>query len=310
MSNADILTEVFSTLRLDGDLYFPAILSGDVAVELPAEQRRIRFHLVRQGRCWIGLPGGEPAALSEGDMAIIPNGAAQIIAAAPGATPRPLPEILTNGALADGTLRYGEGDRRTSLLCGFCSFDEGIDHPLLATLPKLMVLRPGELGAEPWTIASLRLLALEADLAVQGTKGILGRLLEVIFIQAVRRLSASDERPAGFIAALADTQLSRALEAMHQEPERAWTIGDLANQAGMSRARFAARFISVVGLPPIGYLTVWRLIKARGLLATSDLAMIDIAERCGYASVPSFSRRFARHFGVGPGAYRRFARSG
>lgn len=310
MDKDDILSDVFSTLRIDGELYFRAVLAGDFSVELPAEHRRIRFHLVRRGRCWIGLSGAEPAPLSEGDLAIVPNGAAQILSADPGTTARPLPEILATGALSDGVLTYGAGDRGATLVCGYCRFDEAIDHPLLTNLPSLLVLRPSDLGAEPWTTAALNLLTLEADLDAQGTTGILGRLLEIIFIQAVRRSVAANGRPAGgFVAALADTHLSRALAAVHRAPEKDWTIASLAAEAGMSRAQFAARFASMVGIAPIGYLTAWRLMKARTLLVTSDLAMIEIAERCGYASVPSFSRRFTKAFGVGPGTFRRTAKT-
>jgi transcriptional regulator GlxA family with amidase domain len=92
---------------------------------------------------------------------------------------------------------------------------------------------------------------------------------------------------------------------MHADPARAWRVGDLAALSAMSRTRFAARFTEAVGQTPMDYLTGWRLMKARGLLASSALGMADIAERCGYASVPSFSRRFKERFGIGPGGFRR-----
>jgi transcriptional regulator GlxA family with amidase domain len=181
---------------------------------------------------------------------------------------------------------------------------------VLANLPAMLVLRPGELGGEPWATASLRLLSMEADLNGQGANGILARLLEIVLLQAVRRMaSAQDGAVAGYMAALSDAQLSRALLAIHKEPDVAWKIQDLAELAGMSRARFADRFTAVVGMAPIGYLTAWRLIKARAMLAGCDLAMDVIADRCGYASVPSFTRRFKKTFGVGPGTYRRLSRS-
>lgn len=306
MINNDVLSDVFSSLRLSSGVYFQARLSGNFSVELPQELRRVRFHLVRHGQCWIGLHDKEPIALMQGDLAIVPNGMGQILCAAPGTPPRSLPEILSTGALSGGVLIHGTGDSRTDLLCGFCQVDKGIDHPLLANLPALMVLRPDDLGVEPWTIATLRLLAMEADLNAQGTNGILGRLLEIVFVQAVRRLATAHDLPAnGFIAALSDPNLSKALLALHAEPENAWTVSDLASAAGMSRARFADRFTTLVGQPPIGYLTAWRLIRSRYLLTNSDMDMAEIADRCGYASVPSFSRRFKAQFGIGPGAYRR-----
>ena len=311
MDNSDILSEIFSTLRIRSQLYFRAELRGAFSVEVPRERRRIRFHLLRQGRCWIAAPGAAPVELAEGDLALVPDGAAQVLSAEPGAAPVPLPEVLAQGALKRGVLSLGQGDNCARLLCGFCHFDEAIDHPVLTNLPGLIVLRARDLGAEPWAAAALRLLALEADLDAAGTTGIVTRLLEILLIQALRRMtSRPEDGAAGFLAALSDPQVSRALDAIHRRPQTAWRIGDLAKLAGMSRARFAARFAAVVGLPPIGYLTAWRLMKARGLLADSGLDMAEIASRCGYASVPSFSRRFKAAFDVGPGAYRRSARSG
>lgn len=300
---------MFSTLKLSSHLSFAAELRGDFSVEIPQGQRRIRFHLARQGRCWVAVTGSEPVELTEGDLAIVPNGAAQVVAADPQLPSVPLPDVVASGALANGVLTYGSGDPCTRLLCGFCRFDEAIDHPVLAGLPRLMVVRPGDLGAEPWAAATLRLMALEADLNAEGAAGILTRLLEIIFMQAVRRMTATlGDGANGFIAALSDAQLSRALHAIHSEPQVAWKVGELAQLAGMSRARFADRFTAVVGVPPIGYLTTWRLMKARALLTDTRLDMAEIAERCGYVSVPSFSRRFKQAFAVGPGAYRRSSR--
>ncbi|SLN44657.1 AraC family transcriptional regulator [Oceanibacterium hippocampi] len=315
MDKQDILSEVFSTLRLRGELYFRAELGPDVAVALPREQRRIRFHLVLNGHCRIRVSGddaaAEPELLTEGDLAIVPDGAAQVLGDGPDAGAAALGDLLGAGCLADGLLRHGDGPPQARLLCGFCRFDEAVDHPALSGLPPLIVVRARDLGSEPWAAATLRLLTLEAGLDGQGTGGILARLLEIVFIQAVRRLAPAGDAPgAGFVAALRDARLARALSAIHRSPETAWTIQSLARVAGMSRARFAAHFTERVGLPPIGYLTGWRLARARALLATSALDMADIASSAGYASPAAFSRRFKVAFGVGPGTWRRAQRGG
>ena len=294
-------------------MYFRAVLAGEFAVEVPAEKRQVRFHLVRKGPCWIGVqPHGDPVKLSEGDLALVPNGAAQVLSDAPGRTAIPLGKVVDGGALDDaGVLTYGAGNGPVRLVCGFCQFDDDVAHPVIADLPEIIVLKVQDLGGEPWIMTALRLLELEADLNQQGMNGILSRLLEIIFVQTVRRVTPRqpDGRP-DYMAALADAHLSKALLAIHREPEAPWTVSTLARMAGMSRARFADRFASMVGATPIGYLTEWRLTKARGLLRDTDLAVEDIALRCGYASVPSFSRRFKAAFSVGPGAFRRRAKAG
>ncbi len=310
MENSDLLSEVFATLRLRSDIYFRADLCGVFAIAVPPERRLIRFHYVRRGSCDVGVEGrNDWHRLHEGDLVIVPNGATHVIADSPGRTPRPLGEILAGCALdASGLLAYGRGEGRVELLCGFCRFDEAIDHPIMSHLPPTIVLEARDLGREPWILTVLRLIALETDLDGPGMRGILSRLLEIVLIQAVRRQSGADAVTGGFVAAMADANLSKALLAIHGSPERAWTIEGLARLAGLSRASFAARFAEVVGVPPIGYLTTWRLMKARLMLRETDLAIDEIAFRCGYASLASFTRRYAAAFGVGPGAYRRAER--
>lgn len=304
MDQKDILTDIFSTLRMSADLYFGAAMRGAFSVQLPVEKRRIRFHLVRRGTCWIRVPGQPDTELEEDDLAIVPHGAAQILSSEPHLAATPLADIIDRLGVVDGVLSCGETGPRTELLCGFCRFDEAVEHPVTGSLPGLLVVRSRHLAAEPWTRATLQLMALEADLAAPGTTGILSRLIEILFIQTLRNATSGPEGN-GYAAALADLQLARALQAVHDHPDKAWTVQSMARTAGMSRARFADRFGALVGVPPIEYLTRWRLMKARMLLSTTDLDMQDIAERCGYASVPSFTRRFKRAFGIGPGTYRR-----
>lgn len=305
MSHQDVLSEVFSTLRLNADLYFRARLRGDYAVEVPRERRSVRFHLVRAGRCRVQVPGEPPVALEAGDMVIIPDGAPQVLSSGPGLRPVPLPELLAVHPLRDGRLEYGREGDEVGLLCGYCVFDESVDHPVLTSLPRCIVIRLHELSGEPWTRAALELLAREAELAGPGMTGILTRMLEIVFIQVVRRISAGDERSEGFLAALRDASLSAALHAIHDRPQDAWTVESLAGKAGMSRARFADRFTERIGVPPIAYLTRWRLAKARDLLARTNHGLEEIARRCGYSSGASFSRRFKLEYGLGPGAYRK-----
>lgn len=307
--SSDLLSEVFSTLRLRSQLYFKTDFKGPYAIELPHEQRRIRFHLVLQGTCWLTPDGMEPQLLNEGDLVLVPDGVAQVISHNETyhySRPIALAKAMEQGHFADGAFVYGSGEGRCRLLCGFCQFDEDIDHPVLINLPSLLVLNQKNLGSEPWMSGTLQLLKLEAELTGQGGNGILSRLLEIIFIQQVRRLSLDPEHThKGFIAALSDIQLSKALNAIHQTPEKAWKVSSLAEVAGMSRARFADYFTRMVGLPPIEYLTLWRLMRARFLLSSTDYSIDSVAELCGYASTPSFSSRFKRQFNQGPGAYRR-----
>jgi AraC-like DNA-binding protein len=311
MHRPDVLSEIFSTLRLNSSLYFRAHLSGEYAVEVPRERRTIRFHLVREGGCRVAVAGEPAIDLEQGDLVIVPDGAPQVLSSGEGIPAVPLGDVLAAYPVEDGRLRFAGPQSAevlfpsVSLLCGYCVFDEAIDHPILKALPRSMVLRSRDLVDEPCTRATLDLLAMEAELEAPGMTGVLSRLIEIVFLQAVRGKGADAGQPAGFMAALQDGNLSKALEAIHRDSEAGWTIESLASEAGMSRARFADRFVKLVGVPPINYLAQWRLMKGRALLAETTASIEDIAVRCGYASAASFSRRFKQEFGMGPGAYRK-----
>jgi len=203
-------------------------------------------------------------------------------------------------------LAAGSGSPRTSILCGFLAFDELLRHPVFAALPAVMVLKSGE----PPFAAALRLLDEEAALSGPGATMALHKIVEILLMQALRGAAGGGGDSRGFVAALRDARLGRGLEAIHAEPHRPWTIDTLSGLAGMSRSSFSDRFTRTVGMSPHAYLTRWRMIRAREMLAEAGLDMTEIAERCGYDSVAAFARRFKETFGIAPGAWRRQAMSG
>lgn len=150
------------------------------------------------------------------------------------------------------------------------------------------------------------MLRLEVDLGGEGMAAILTRLLEILLIQSIRSQTPKDAP--GFAAALADPGLSRALAAIHQAPEVGWTLSMLAREAAMSRASFARHFTETMGMPPMTYVTNWRLALARRMLTDSTLSIDEIAQRTGYGSRAAFTRRYAATFGQGPSADRRASR--
>jgi AraC-like DNA-binding protein len=252
------------------------------------------------------VPGFDSVRLQKGDIAIVPNGLSQSLSSTTAIHPLPLEHVLKENPIENGRLHYGNGSVGVNLLCGYCCFDEAIDHPVLMALPGLIMIQAADFQNDPRSIMPLILLSLEAEHEAPGMTGVLSRLLEVIFIQTVRKVTLNQEgNQGGFITALSDPKLSKALNAIHNQPQNGWTIESLSKQAGMSRARFADKFTNVVGMPPISYLTIWRLMISRTLLSSTVLDMEEIANRCGYASASSFSRRFKEKFKIGPGAYRK-----
>ena len=142
-----------------------------------------------------------------------------------------------------------------------------------------------------------------------GSDCVLLRLSELMFVEMLRRyLAGLPPEETGWLAALRDPTVGRALRLLHQEPGRAWTVDELARQAGLSRSALSERFTQLLGLAPIQYLTRWRMQKAAGLLREGQASLAEIAEQVGYDSEAAFSKAFKRAIGSAPGAYRRAAR--
>ena len=306
----DLLTDVLSNLWLRGEMYFRTEFAGTWAVEIPADRHSIRFHLVVQGDCWVTVDGaGEPLHLKEGDFVLVPHGASQTLASSPDSSAVPLDELLRSGALGDDqVVRYGriESARQTRLVCGFCRFDEGVNHPLFFGLPAILVMGRNFTGTSPWLAEAVRVIAMEAELDAIGGSAVISRLMEVLFIQGIRHQFSSGANPGiPYLAAITDNRLQVAIEAMHRNPEKEWTLTNLAQLSGMSRGRFSKRFKETIGQSPMTYLTNWRLQKARRMLKQTNLSIAEIGYNSGYRSLPSFTRRFGKQFGISPGAFRK-----
>ena len=131
------------------------------------------------------------------------------------------------------------------------------------------------------------------------------RLAEVLFIQLLRAYAIEKSSPNGYLAALNDRQIYKALELIHAQPQHHWTLENIAHTIGMSRSSFAARFKKLVGMTPMAYITRWRMQKAKELLVSTELPLAVISERVGYASEAAFTRAFKRQFKKNPGAMRK-----
>ena len=218
----DILSDVLGTLRLHSSLYFRAEFGGAWSARVPRDPNTVRFHLLLQGESCVEVPGSlKPTLLSAGDVVLIPHGAEQILGDTAGRPPLDLPEILEMVKFdGSGPLSIGvrPGERFTRMICGFCRFDPGADHPLLRALPGSIVVRNSEHLGETWLADALRYMSYESQSDLPGAGAILDRLADIVLIQGVRSLLQSSAADTGFIAALRDHTLSRALAAIHARP--------------------------------------------------------------------------------------------
>lgn len=260
--------------------------------------------MVAEGVCTVALDAAEPVRCGPGDLVLVPHGAPHVLSDAPGRPARPLAEALSESGF-DGTGPFASGGSgpRTVLVCGHFTFGAGTLHPVLTGLPPLLHVRAGATRSYAWLDPVLRHLEGETRLARAGSGEIVRRLSEILLIEVLRACAEAGET--GALAALADPQLGRALEALHADPARAWTLAALARCAGLSRTLFAERFRTRLGVSPMRYLAHWRVHKARRLLQERGCSVAEAARRVGYASESAFHRAFREQFGAAPGLWRR-----
>jgi AraC-like DNA-binding protein len=247
------------------------------------------FHLIDSGVCWVRSDVlDEPLRLQAGDLVLFPDGAGHTLSGAP--DPRVEPEA-----------------RFTSMLCGEFEFATGKRNAIVDALPRCFVVREQESGTQFRQLAQLMLH--EARGSAFGSRAILDKMADTLFVMAVRHYIEHAPERRGLLAALCDPRLVRALEAIHGSPEKEWTVATLAEAAHMSRTSFANHFAAVLGSGPIEYLTHWRMSEARRLLSDPRTSVAAVADQLGYRTEAAFRRAFKRVTGVGPGRVRRQERA-
>lgn len=306
-STPDPLGEALHFLRMSGTFYCRSELTAPWGLELPPEPRSLWFHVVNAGRCWLEVDGTEPRLLQPGDFALVPHGEGHRVRSEAGA-PTPRVETLPHDYASDryAILRHGGGGAPVSLVCGTVRFGHPAARSLVRLLPRTIVVEATSSPRTDWMQSTLRLIAAEAQTLQPGGEAVITRLSDILVIQAIRAwIETESTGRTGWLGALQDPQIGRAISLVHRDPARAWTVGSLARELAMSRSAFAARFTELVGEPVMRYVTRWRMHVALDWLQQDAVTVADLAGRLGYESEAAFSRAFKRTIGVSPGAVRR-----
>lgn len=304
---ADALGHALDLLQLTGTLYCSAELSSPWGVQVPELEGAMTFQLVTAGECWLEVAGGEPQLLREGTLTVLPHGAPHCFRSQPRAALtglNDLPVERLNERFE--VLRHGGGGTATRVLYGVARFEPLAGRRLLATLPTALHIDTWSEATSGWLQSTARFIAQEAMELRPGAETVITRLADILLIQALRVwLECAPMVSQGWMAALRDPQVGRALTALHAAPEQGWSVASLASKAGMSRSVFAARFNELLGEAPMRYLASVRLQMAHAQLRRSSEPLSVLAERFGYQSEAAFGRAFRRAFGVSPGSVRR-----
>jgi AraC-like DNA-binding protein len=316
----DALSDVLKNVRLEGAVYLDGEFSAPWSVgsrsglseirhRLASADHVVFFHYVAEGEVHVpGAPGEPEVVARAGDLLICPHGGGQTMASDVRMAPvdaDALPALSEPGS-AVTRLRHGGGGAITRVVCGYLACSRSACRPLLDALPPVFCV-PAHDGVAAALVRSLMQAAVrESAEARPGAQSVLAKLSELLFVEALRRYA--DALPAGrsgWLAGLRDPYVGRALGLLHAEPAKGWTVDDLAGRVALSRSALAERFSSLVGEPPMQYLSRWRLALAAQELRAGAEPIARIAQRSGYETDAAFSRAFKREFGVPPAAWRR-----
>ena len=312
----DVFSDVLRVIRLSGGVFLeadftaPWCISGKVSSDdckpfLHAPRHVIASHFVAQGYMRLQPQDGEAIDVGAGEIVLLPHNSAHTFGSELNPTPVPAGEIIQSprdGGLA--RIVYGGGGAATQLLCGYLGCDTPFS-PLLSALPAVLKVNVRSTPSGAWIESSFRFAASEIAAGRLGSTTVIAKLSELLFVEAVRQFVAGlPAERRGWLAALRDPHIGRALAVLHARPTQAWTAESLAIEVGMSRSVFAERFSSLVGQPPMQYLAMWRMHVAAQYLREGRGSLAQIGAAIGYDSESAFSRAFKRQFGVSPGGWR------
>ncbi len=302
----DPLGETLHLLRLTGTLYCRSELTAPWGIDLPAFDDCMMFHIVTAGHCWLDLEGEEPRLLQQGSLALVPHGNGHCLRSSPQEEAVPLFDIPVD-KVSDRyeIMRHGGTGELTQLTCCVVRFDHVAGQQLIKLLPKVLQVNSWAEDEDSWLQSTLRFIAREAREPKPGGETVITHLADILIIQAIRSwIDSASDADLGWLAALRDNQIGRAIAAIHREPEKNWSVASLAREVGMSRSGFSAGFTNLVGESAMRYLTQWRMQLARVQLQETTDTLSVLAHRLGYQSEAAFCRAFKRVFGVSPGSVR------
>ena len=303
----DILAEVLDRVRLGGTLLFHFELGHPWSLALPARPYAL-FHYLSRGSATLALEQGQKLCMTKGDFVVVTRGEPHLIYSDRRTKPLRILDLDRSPGHLSSVRHGGSAQPFSKMICGYFAVSQPSRGSLLELLPPVLLLKPT--ADRDWLGSILERMASESALERPGQRVALSRLTEVLFVEVLRSWIKS-LRPGegGWLGAMADPHIGPALQLIHEQPERPWTLRDLGHRVGLGRSAFSARFTKLVGQSMYSYLIARRMAEAAFLLEIKDEGIARIATRVGYETAAAFSKLFHRHHGVSPGRYRTTRRS-
>lgn len=282
----DALSDILRLLNLRASVYFHSTFCGSWKLE-STDEHLSTFHLVARGSCQLIIPSlNKQLNLQGGDLIILPRN-------------------VSHSIKEESAEACSDEQRLTSLICGYFDFQQQPRNPVLEAMPDYVHIKSEDLVESSILNDVLRFMAHETDAGLPGADVIVDKLSEVLFIYAIRAHIQQDDVKTGYLKLLMDEKLRSVIKQVHEKPEQQWSVGSLAEYAGMSRSSFASYFHEKSSITPMQYVTSFRMHYACKALEETQQSVAQIAGKTGYTTEASFRKAFKNYFGIGPGAVRK-----
>jgi AraC-like DNA-binding protein len=266
--------------------------TGPYGVRIPP-MPLMGFHVMRVGEGWLITEQSAPIALCPGDIVFIAAGVEHGVSRTP-CTLAELPPILM------GDVPPSEVPVDFEFLCGSYLFPQGRVPGIVRQMSDVIAFTP-DYGRHPELRTVVDMLSADYTQAAPGSSATRSALIDLMIVHILRHLQQCGPQ---LWPLSSESGVTDALSAIHEHPERPWTVQQLSDVAQMSRTAFTRRFRAAMGTSPMAYLTDWRLTSAAGLLQESSAPLAAVARRSGYSTPYAFTAAFRRKYGLPPGRYR------
>lgn len=298
----DALSGILDSVKIKAVAYPKFSFTSSWGIEIEQDSFS-QFWTLLKGTCYLRLPGEEAIKINVGDFVFVPHGSTHRISGKPNDICVPTSQF--GKALRSGEPLFQGNDEETILMGGHFEFTSALQHPFIKSLPKVIHLNNTNRELNLWLRQAALLMNEEISAEKIGSKLILGRLVDILFVLIIRVYLEQVDINDGFLLALKDNRISNSLTSMHESFEKNWTLHQLAATAGMSRSLYCREFKRLVGETPLSYLTNWRILKSKEILSESTEIISEVAGKVGYQSEAAFNRLFKSKVGETPASYRR-----
>ncbi|MEH6586181.1 MAG: AraC family transcriptional regulator [Halioglobus sp.] len=295
----EVLDDILETLRFRGSIFFHSTLAAPWGMSLTSSATP-RFHVALEGGFYVGTSDSQ-VSVQPMEIVMLPAGDMHWIADQENR--KLVPSERAGQACEMGQALFQKGDITNRLMCGVVEYDDAISHPIISALPSIFLVSDIHSEDSIW----MTVKQIDTEIIRGGNKksSIIDRLTEVLFIQLIKQHITEDEHLQGFLSALRDPRMGKALQLIHKNPELHWTLEMIGEEVGMSRATLQRKFKSELDMSPIMYLNRWRIAKAYQLVKYSSRSLDRIAGSIGFSDARTMRTAFQRQYGITPSELRR-----